>query len=269
VITLLVLALVFAKFVKGKAQELGEGATVLYEELSNAESQVNLPSVQAMQAARDFLEEGNYSKAREKLLFIVNFYSDVPFAKDARRILGAMNMDHLMNPSSPKYKESYQIKSGDSLSKIAKRYDTTVENIMAVNGLKYSNRIQPGQEIKIVRMDFRILVDVQKKIITVFKGDQFLNEYPILDTLISSRKKVITTSIDRILGFNRTSTYQRGSSKYYSSQKMIILRVGDLQIRPVKHPDESDPGAGFFINKNDMEEIALFMKSGTQVEIQL
>jgi LysM repeat protein len=48
----------------------------------------------------------------------------------------------------PKYK-TYVVKRGDTLSAIARRYNTTVSKLAADNGIKNPNLIYPGQVIKI------------------------------------------------------------------------------------------------------------------------
>lgn len=43
----------------------------------------------------------------------------------------------------------YTVKSGDTLSGIAAKYDTTVQNLVAINGINNPNLIYPGQRIRI------------------------------------------------------------------------------------------------------------------------
>lgn len=269
VLALLICTVAFAKFVKQKSITLGAGANGLYEELSKIDTQGSLPGAQAMQGARTFLEEGDYTQAREKLLFITNFYSEASFASQARKILGEMNLDQLFSPSYNKNKEVYTIKSGDSLSRIAKKYECTIEFIMALNNLTYPDRIQPGQEITVMPLKTRTIINTSKKTLTVFLDDQFLTEYPIKEILISSRAKPMTTKVERLLGYDQSKTYPMVSSKFRQKKKLVILREGNLQIRAIKHPDEPDPGAGFFLDTNDLEEFALLVKIGDEVEIQL
>ena len=51
-------------------------------------------------------------------------------------------------PSSIKY-ITYTVKSGDTLSSIAKRYNTTYQKIATYNNIKDANKIYVGQKIKI------------------------------------------------------------------------------------------------------------------------
>ena len=44
---------------------------------------------------------------------------------------------------------TYTVKSGDTLSGIAQKYDTTVEALVASNGIKNKNLIKVGQVLQI------------------------------------------------------------------------------------------------------------------------
>ena len=43
----------------------------------------------------------------------------------------------------------YTVKSGDTLSGIAKKYGTTYQKIAQLNGISNPNRIYPGQKIRV------------------------------------------------------------------------------------------------------------------------
>lgn len=52
-------------------------------------------------------------------------------------------------PGPPTGPSTYRVQSGDSLSAIAARFSTTVDAIMAANGLANADRIFPGQVLEI------------------------------------------------------------------------------------------------------------------------
>lgn len=54
-----------------------------------------------------------------------------------------------INKSASSSQITYQVKSGDNLSKIAKKYGTSVENLVRLNGIKNPNLIYPGQKIRV------------------------------------------------------------------------------------------------------------------------
>jgi LysM repeat protein len=58
------------------------------------------------------------------------------------------SLSKAMQGSSEGSSKSYQIKSGDSLEKIARRHNTTVDNLKKLNGLNH-DKIVVGQEIQV------------------------------------------------------------------------------------------------------------------------
>lgn len=52
-------------------------------------------------------------------------------------------------PAKPKHVTSYQVKSGDTLSGIAQRFNTSVKELQRINGIKNANLIYPNQVIKL------------------------------------------------------------------------------------------------------------------------
>lgn len=52
-------------------------------------------------------------------------------------------------PSQAPATDTYIVQAGDTLSKIAARYGTTVQNLMALNGLSNANLIWVGQRLKV------------------------------------------------------------------------------------------------------------------------
>jgi len=86
-------------------------------------------------------------------------------------------------------KEIYTVKSGDTLSKIASEFSTTVQTIANENNIKNINLIYPGQKL-IVKTEMRY--DCGHKLYTVKRGD----------TLYSIARKY-NTSIANIVRLNR------------------------------------------------------------------
>ncbi|WP_245844770.1 LysM peptidoglycan-binding domain-containing M23 family metallopeptidase [Persephonella hydrogeniphila] len=58
---------------------------------------------------------------------------------------------------------TYRVKKGDNLSKIAKRYNTTVSKIIKLNNLKKPYIIRPGQRLKIEKREVTYIEEVVKR----------------------------------------------------------------------------------------------------------
>ena len=71
---------------------------------------------------------------------------------------------------------AYVIQSGDTLSKIARRFHTTVELLKISNGLT-DDRIRPGQRLKIATTSFSVVVDKSQNTLTLKNGEEVLKVY--------------------------------------------------------------------------------------------
>gem|GEM_PF-4276738 len=269
IVTFLTIAIIYAKKVKGiAAQQSGNNTEEFYKSLEINRTRENLLANQMMSQAKELIEAGDYRMANDKLRFLINFYSSDKNAIEAYEILGAINLDQLFSPANPQYKTNYTIKRGDSLSRIAKQNESTIENIMELNGLLYNNRIHPGQKIVVMSLNFKTVINVEKKTLTLLDGETFIKQYPLLEVLYSSSSKKVDTEIGRTMAIDGEKLISRISSRYATNRKVNILKGSDIQIRPVKHPDEPDLGRGFFLSEADMEEYNLFVRAGSVVEIQ-
>jgi LysM repeat protein len=74
----------------------------------------------------------------------------------------------ISKPSKPNTSKVYVVKSGDTLSGIAKRYGTTVAKLAQINGIKNPNKIYVGQKIKVTDSPTK---KSSKKYHTVKSGD--------------------------------------------------------------------------------------------------
>lgn len=102
-------------------------------------------------------------------------------------------------PNSIEEENYYVVKSGDSLYKIANKYNTTVDNLKALNGLT-SNLLSIGQKLKVPR------TTITNEVYTIVRGD----------TLYSIARKFNTT-VTAIQALNNLST-----STLSIGQKLLI-----------------------------------------------
>ncbi|WP_342399584.1 GH25 family lysozyme [Weizmannia sp. FSL W8-0676] len=75
-----------------------------------------------------------------------------------------------LTTSSKVLAKAYTVKSGDTLSGIAKKYGTTVSKLKSLNGIKNVNLIYVGQRLKISGSTTTVTSN-SKKYVTVKKGD--------------------------------------------------------------------------------------------------
>lgn len=74
----------------------------------------------------------------------------------------------------------YYVKAGDTLSKIAENFNTTVKNILDANEIANPNYIMVGQRLIIPEgMSYSIEVNTSSKILKLLKNNVVIKEYPV------------------------------------------------------------------------------------------
>lgn len=235
------------------------------------------PGDRASQRAAELIATGNFEEAKKKLHFIINFSPGSPAAKEARRILGELYLDEIFAPGENSWKKEHTVKKGEFPLNLAKKYETTLDCMMVVNNL---NRLQihPGDKLFMVALNFNVRIDLRRKALTLRRTiseeprrDEFVKEYAIERFRLPSQSKmVIQTKVKDKKGMVGAQSVNTSTEAYRESQKVIWLDTEGWQIRAV--PDKSDElleGSGFFLERSDVEELALLLRVGNSVEIMM
>jgi len=115
----------------------------------------------------------DFPKAKESYQkFIEKFPASNNILK-AQESLDGLNVKILFSREIAPNSELYEVRKGDNLTKIAKKFNTTVELLARSNGIKES-AIRAGQKIKVPKVKFSIVVDKSQNILTLkADGDIF------------------------------------------------------------------------------------------------
>jgi len=224
------------------------------------------PGEKAYQKAHELLAMGRIPEAREKLTAIVNVFPSSSSAPVARRITGEINLDEILSASHMAGKQIHAVKRGDSLLGIAAKYNTTIDCIMHLNSMMEMPRIQPGDELLVMPLEFRILIEPRRKSLSLWDGGRFVREYPVLHfdaSAKTARRAAINSKPAEIDG--RRVTPQ--SKEYRAAGKVILIDKPTLQIRGWDGGGEK-PAGGILLRPQDMEELALLTRVGNEVEIR-
>lgn len=224
------------------------------------------PGDRAFQKAHVLIAMGQIPEGREKLMVIVNVFPNSPAAPNARRIVGEMNLDEILSSTFREGKTEYEVKRGDSYFAIAGRNDTSLDMLMHLNGMMELKNLQPGDDLLLMPLNFRILIEPQRKAVSVWDGAKFICEYPILNmdgVNLRSGKTVIDSRRATLDGKNVNST----AKNYRAATKSLGIKSPPLQIFPYDETAESPP-RGLFLREADVEELFLLTRTGNEVEIR-
>lgn len=224
------------------------------------------PGDRAFQKAHELIALGKIKAGREKLLAIVNVFPSSPAAPTARRIVGQMNLDEILASNFEAGKTDYEVKSGDSYFAIAGRNDTSLDMIMHLNGMMELKSLQPGDDLQLMPLNFRVLVEPQRKSVSLWDGPKFVCEYPILRTNGSSPRAAKTVIASRRATLDG-SAVSSTAKNYRATSKSLQFKSPALQIFPYNDTDEVPP-LGIFLSRSDIEELFLLTRTGNKVEIR-
>ncbi len=225
------------------------------------------PGEKAFQKAHEFLAMGKLPEAREKLESIVNLFPSSSSAPVARRIVGEMNLDEILSTAHMEGKKTHVVKRGDSFLGIAAQNKTTIDSIMHLNSMMELKGIQPGEEIVVMPLEFKLLIEPHRKALSVWDGARFICEYPILHiggTASHAPPKSQITSKFAELDAKRIQTQIKG---YRGAPKVIEFAKPAVQIRGWDGQGPK-PGTGILLSIPDLEELNLLTRSGNEVEIR-
>lgn len=128
--------------------------------------------------AEIYKEDGNLIKAKECYVDVANEFSEYCDYPQIQKELSELNIAIIFSKIPTPDSEVYAVLPGDSLTKIAKRYSTTVELIKIANGLK-TDTIMPAQKLKVQRVPFSIVVDKSQSILTLILQDEVVKTYTV------------------------------------------------------------------------------------------
>lgn len=149
-----------------KSQAPSIAQTVLFNSLKELESKSDLQGIKTIY---------------QKLLVE---YPSSPQVSQWEKMIEEVNMKLLFSPVITKGSLLYEIKPGDTLSKIAREHHTTVELLMKANNLS-SDKIRPGRRIKVYTQPFSIVVDRSQNTLILKSSEEVIKTY-IISTGIST-----------------------------------------------------------------------------------
>ncbi len=191
-------------------------------------------------------------------------------ASKARVGLDQINMKILFSPVPDPDSFTHEITKGDSLSKIAKKYNTTVDLLMKTNNLK-DGSIKTGRKLKVTKLKFSISVDKSQNILTL-KGDGKVFKTYQVATGINNRTpvgdfKIINKVVDPVW-YAQQAVVPAGSPKNILGSRWMGISSSGYGIHGCTDPSSigKQTTAGCVrMHNSDVEELYAVVPIGTEV----
>ena len=123
-------------------------------------------------------KDRNFIKAKALYSEILSDYSQFCDYADMQKRIASVNIALLFSNIVTPGSELYTVVPGDSLARIANRYQTTIELIKRANNLS-SDVIIPGMKLKVQNNPFSVIVDNKQCTLTVLLGDDVIKTYDV------------------------------------------------------------------------------------------
>jgi LysM repeat protein len=136
------------------------------------------PGPRLWSEAQAFREQDDLEAARQSALTLLERSLRPDLREAAEAFLGEVHTELVFTPRPMREKEDYTIRSGDTLSKLAKVHGTTVEMIQRGNGLTGAT-IRAGDRLRVFRGRFSLHIDKSDNSLVVRLGDSFFKRYRV------------------------------------------------------------------------------------------
>ena len=133
---------------------------------------------QILNKAFEHENEGSFLEAKESYVQLVNDFPNSGSVENWQKKIWDINIGLLFSPTHMPGSVTYKIKSGDSLAKIAKKFNTTVGLLKRSNNLK-GDTIIIDRTLKVWTKPFSIVVDKSQNILILESDDQVLKIYVV------------------------------------------------------------------------------------------
>ncbi len=226
------------------------------------------PGMKVFEKARELIAVGDLANARDRLRTVVSIYPRSKAAPEARRIVGEMNLDEVLSAANMENKKVYKVVRGDSYFGIAAKQDTNLDMIMYLNGLMDLGSLQPGDELLVMPLDFRLLVEPKREALSLWDGGVFIKEYP-LQAVVGAPGGDQKTTIAKMSAVSGGRAFTQASDGYRGASKVLSIERMPLIIAAMPEDGDAEGLArGFYLDPADMEELALLTRPGNEVEIR-
>ena len=225
------------------------------------------PGEQFYAAAIDCVAAGKLDEAREKLSMIIANHPRSGRASAARRVLGEINLDELLSGQMMGGKVVHCVRPGETYADIAEIYRCDLDCLLQINSLMDPAKIRVGQNLVVLPQDFRFVLEVERKVISIWSSERHVCEFPVLQLVDRISKHGGKTVISSKVAGSEGDRHVVGSSRYRAATKAVWLAKPVVKIMGADGSGEPQDGA-VLVRAADMEELFLLMRPGNEVEIR-
>ncbi|MBU0745150.1 MAG: L,D-transpeptidase family protein [Gammaproteobacteria bacterium] len=226
-----------------------------------------------LEIANIYIRQNQLLKAEANLKQLIDNYPQTEQMVQAQKQLWNLNIAILFSSLETDDSMIYEVKPDDTLYRIAKRYETTVELIMKSNNLT-SSLIKPGMKLKIVKSIFNIVVDKANNTLALKVAGEIVKVYPVGTGENNSTPVGKFKIVNRIVNpvwYKTGAIVPAGSPENILGTRWLGLSQPGYGIHGTIDPDSigTQCTQGCIRMRNeDVEELFIIVPVGTEVTIK-
>lgn len=222
--------------------------------------------------AKAFEQKGDLVSAKNAYQRLVVDFPNSSDVMNWQRKIEELNLKLIFSPTVTAGSVLYEIKAGDTLTKISKQFKTTTELIIKSNNLN-SDVIVPGRKIKVRNAAFNILVDKSQNLLMLKSGDEIIKTYIVStgkdnSTPVGTYK--ITNKLVNPTWFKAGTVVASGSPENVLGTRWMGFDLAGYGIHGTTEPQnlgkQVTQGCVRLAN-SDVEELYTIVPVGTEVTI--
>jgi hypothetical protein len=224
-------------------------------------------------AAVALIKDGELVSARDRLLYLMEYFPESATFSEARRIVGELNMDLLVSRIPLPGKAEHTVRRGEALVTISSRNKTTIDYIMRANA-KTSEFIFPDEVLTVYPLEFAVRIGLGAGTVTVLEEDKLFKEYRIVDrNLPADLRAPVSTSVSEKVAWDGNQPINFTDKNYMNCSKW--LRTGRIGLF-IRHADSAPASGdavagarpfGVMLEKADLEELFTILRVGSKVDL--
>lgn len=219
------------------------------------------------------LEEKNeLFEAKEAYQKIISDYPDYKDIAGVQKRLETLAIKIIFSATATPKTENYEVKPGDSIAKIAKQYNTTIELIKRSNNL-VSDMIRVGQRLRVWKGVFSVFVDKSQNILILKSDDEVVKVYNVATGKNNSTPVGTFKVVDKLVNpvwFKSGAIVPPESPDNILGTRWMGFDVPGYGIHGTTDPNsvgqQLTAGCVRMLNE-EVEEIYSLLPAGTQVTI--
>lgn len=229
---------------------------------------------QKLTRAEKAQESGDLLKARFLYKEVFAELTDLGDIETVKGKIEELNMKILFSKILDEDSLLYEVKRGDTLEKIAKKFSTTIELIKKANNLS-SDTIRVKDTLKVTKAQFSVVIDKSQNLLFLKKGDEVFKTYVVSTGANNSTPVGTFKIINRVknpVWFRKDigAVVPPGSPKNILGSRWLGLNTPGYGIHGTTQPERlgKQITEGCIRMRNEeVEELFAILPRGTQVTI--